>query len=97
MDSGIESQITASIASTLRVDQTMVRRDSTFAEDLATDSADCAALILAAEAEFGVDIHDEDAAELLTVGQMIEYVALAFAAKTPAITRSDSDGTVGLR
>ena len=98
MDSGIESQITAVVAATLHVDQTMVRRDTTFADDLATDSLDCVALILAIEDELKVDIHDEDAAEILTVGQMIDYVTLALSEKEPAfIARSNSGGSVGLR
>lgn len=97
MSSGIESEITALVATTLHVDQTMVRPDTTFAGDLAADSLECVTLILAIEDEFGVDIYDEDAAEILTVGQMIEYVAFAVAAKTPTVTGSSSRRTVGAR
>jgi acyl carrier protein len=89
MDSGIESQISALVASTLHVDTAMVRRDATFAGDLAVDSLDLVALILAVEEEFRVDIHDEDAAEILTVGQLIEYVAFALATKIPTVTRRE--------
>jgi acyl carrier protein len=96
MDSAMESQITALVAATLHVDQTMVRRGTTLRGDLAADSLDCVALILAIEDEFGVDIHDEDAAEILTVGQMIEYVGFALAAKAPPLTSSTSH-KVGLR
>jgi acyl carrier protein len=97
MNSEMESQITALVAATLRVEQTMVRRDTTFKGDLAADSLDCVALILAVEDEFGIDIYDEDAAEILTVGQMIEYVAFALAAKAPTVTSSSSHRVVGLR
>ena len=97
MNSGIESHIASLIAATLRVDQTMVRRDTTFTGNLAADSLDCVALILAIEDEFGVDIYDEDAAEILTVGQMIEYVAFALAANVPTVGSSNNREAVGLR
>jgi acyl carrier protein len=98
MNSGIDSQITALIASALRVDEAMVRRDTTFAGDLAADSLDLVALILAIEDEFQIDIHDEEAAEILTVGQLIEYVAFALAVKTPTVAAAaNSGGTISLR
>ena len=97
MGSGIESQITALIVSMFQVDPTMVRRNTTFATDLGADSLDCVVLIMAIEDAFDVEIHDEDAAEILTVGQMIEYVVFALATKMPAIARSNSGGAVGLR
>ena len=97
MTSGIESQITALVAATLRVDETMVRRDSTFA-DLGADSLDLVALILAIEDQLQIDIHDEEAAEILTVEQMIEYVSFAIAEQESAVTsRLSSDRLVGLR
>jgi acyl carrier protein len=96
MSSETETQVTALIASTLRVDRPLVRRDSTFGRDLGADSLDCVTLILAVEDEFGIDIHDEDAVEILTVEQMIEYVTVALAAKEPMITsRSDRERQVG--
>jgi acyl carrier protein len=98
MSSEIETRIMALIATTLQVDQAMVRRDSSFARDLAADSLDSVTLILAVEDEFGIDIHDEDAAEILTVEQMIEYVTLALAAKEPtAASRANTGRVVALR
>jgi acyl carrier protein len=98
VSSEMESQVMAVIAATLRVDQTMVGRDTTFAGGLAADSLDCVTLILAIEDEFRIDIHDEDAAEILTVGQMIEYVASALSEKERRImSRAKNAGTVGLR
>jgi acyl carrier protein len=98
VSSRIESEVTALVATTLGVDETMVRRDTTFAGNLGADSLDCVALILAIEDEFRIDIHDEDAAEILTVGQMIEYVRCALSDQEPTVTRrSSSEGTVGLR
>jgi acyl carrier protein len=81
MNSRIESRVTALIASTLHIDQAMVTGDATLAGDLTADSLDLVSLILAVEDEFQVDIHDEDAAEILTVEQMIEHVGFTLAVK----------------
>jgi acyl carrier protein len=97
MSSGIESRITALIAATLRVDEAMVGRNATLAGDLGADSLDFVALILAIEDEFKVDIHDEEAAEILTVEEMIEYVTFAVAVKEPALIRRSDSGATQLR
>jgi acyl carrier protein len=97
MSSGIESQITALIAATLRVDEAMIRRDATLAGDLGADSLDFVALVLALEDEFKVDIHDEEAAEILTVEEMIEYVAFAVAVKDAVVIRRSGSGATELR
>jgi acyl carrier protein len=98
MSNEIETRITALVATALRVDQAMVERDSLFAEDLGADSLDSVTLLLAVEDEFGIDIHDEDAAEILTVEQLIEYVSLALAVQEPSVLGRASLGrAVGLR
>ena len=97
VSSEIESKITELVAATLNVDQAIVRRDRTLAGDLGADSLDSVALILALEDEFRIDIHEE-AAELLTVGQMIEYVIFALAApRSTGTGHSNSGGTLSLR
>jgi acyl carrier protein len=75
----IESQIRSLVAATLRVDEAMIRPEATLADDLGADSLDLVSLILAIEDQFQVDIHDEEAAEILTVEQLTEYVTLALA------------------
>src|SRR5688572_12261313 len=84
MISAIESEITSLIASTLRVDEVMIRPDATFSGDIGADSLDLVSLILAIEDRFEVDIHDEEAAELRTVEQVIEHVTFALALKDAA-------------
>jgi acyl carrier protein len=79
MSSGIESQIKSLVAATLGVDEAMIGPDATLAGDLGADSLDLVSLILAIEDRFQVDIHDEEAAELLTVEQLTEHVTLALA------------------
>jgi acyl carrier protein len=98
MSSGIESRIRSLVASTLGVDEAMVRPDATLAGDLGADSLDMVALILAIEDQFQVDIHDEEAAEILTVEQMIEYVSFALALKEArGPSRLSSGQNVGVR
>jgi acyl carrier protein len=98
MTSAIDSQITALVASTLRVDEAMVGRDAAFAADLGADSLDFVALILTVEDQFQIDIHDEDAAEMLTVEQMIDYVSFALSEQESSVTtRLSGDRSVGLR
>jgi acyl carrier protein len=87
MSIDIEARIAALIASKLHVDQSTLRHDATIAGDLGADSLDLVSLILAIEDEFQVDIHDEDAAEILTVEQMIEYVTFALATKEAVVRR----------
>lgn len=85
MSTEIETRLTALVATSLHVDPAMVRRESSFARDLAADSLDSVTLLLAVEDEFGIDIHDEDAAEILTMAQMIDYVTLALAVRERSV------------
>jgi acyl carrier protein len=81
MNTGIEPQIRSLVAATLHVDEAQIRPDATFADDLGADSLDLVSLILAIEDQFHVDIPDEEAAEILTVEQLIEHVTFALAFK----------------
>jgi|SRR5688572_1024572 len=97
MSNRIESQIIALIAATLHVDETEIRRDTSIADALGADSLDFVSLILAIEDEFQVDIPDEEAAEILTVAQLIEYVTFAQAVKETAASRSNLGRRIALR
>jgi acyl carrier protein len=94
MSTRIESQIRSLVASTLRVDEAMIRPDTTLAGDLGADSLDLVSLVLAIEDQFQVDIHDEEAAEILTVEEMIEHVTFALVLKeatAPRLRSSDQN------
>ncbi len=97
MSNPIDSQIVALIAATLHVDETAIRRDTSIVGALGADSLDFVSLIMAIEDEFQVDIPDEEAAEMLTVAQLIEYVTFAQASKETATSRPDAGRRVALR
>ena len=62
------------IADQLGVEEERVTPDAHFIEDLNADSLDLVELIMALEEEFGVEISDEDANQLTTVGAAKEYI-----------------------
>jgi acyl carrier protein len=77
--SNIAREVTAQIAVILREDPQNIVPKARLAHDLGADSLDAVALVMAIEDRFGIDIPDEDAEGLRTVGQLIEYVELAIA------------------
>jgi acyl carrier protein len=62
------------IADQLGVEEERVTAEAAFIEDLNADSLDLVELIMALEEEFGVEISDEEANDLKTVGAAQEYI-----------------------
>lgn len=62
------------IAKELEVDVKQITPDAKFIEDLGADSLDIVELVMALEEEFGLDIPDEDADKLKTVGDAMNYL-----------------------
>ena len=58
----------------LGVDEEKVTENASFIDDLGADSLDTVELVMAFEEEFGIEIPDEDAEEMQTVGQAIAYL-----------------------
>lgn len=67
-------RIKAIIVDLLGVDPDQVTPEARVREDLEADSLDLVELIMALEEEFGGTISDEDAQQIKTVGQAVEYV-----------------------
>lgn len=63
------------IASELGVEIGKVTEDAHFVDDLGADSLDTVELVMAFEEEFGLEIPDEDAEEMQTVGDAIDYLS----------------------
>jgi acyl carrier protein len=51
-----------------------VTSEASFVEDLGADSLDTVELVMALEEEFGIEIPDEDAEKILTVGKALDYI-----------------------
>ncbi len=62
------------IVDKLGVDETAVKLEASFIEDLGADSLDIVDLIMALEEEFGVDIPDEEAQNIKNVGDAVNYI-----------------------
>lgn len=67
-------KVRAIIVDQLGVDEDAVTPDALFIDDLGAQSLDMVELIMAIEEEFGLDIPDEDAEKITTVGEAVEYI-----------------------
>ena len=70
----IEQKVRDIIINELGVDADKVTPEASFVEDLGADSLDTVELVMAFEEEFGMEIPDEDAEKLQTVGDAISYI-----------------------
>jgi acyl carrier protein len=70
----IFAKVKALIVEQLGVDEDKVTLEANFREDLEADSLDLVELIMAFEEEFGGEISDEEAQEITTVGQAVNYL-----------------------
>jgi acyl carrier protein len=74
MADSIEARVKEIIVNELGVEAEKVTNDASFVEDLGADSLDTVELVMAFEEEFGLDIPDEDAEQMRTVGEAISYL-----------------------
>ncbi len=70
----VEDQVKKIIVEQLGVDENQVTPEASFIDDLGADSLDTVELIMAFEEEFGLEIPDEEAENLTTVGAALKYL-----------------------
>ena len=70
----IEQRVKKIVAEQLGVNEADIKNESAFVEDLGADSLDTVELVMALEDEFGIEIPDEDAEKIGTVGDAIKYI-----------------------
>ena len=62
------------IAEVLNVDQAEITMDTTFVDDLGADSLDVFQIIMGLEEEFDIEIPNEEAEKIVTVGDAVEQI-----------------------
>ena len=72
--SEIESKVRDIIVDKLGVDAAEVTAEKSFTGDLGADSLDTVELIMNLETEFGIQIPDDDAEKIATVGDAVAYI-----------------------
>lgn len=77
--SDIEKRVKAVVAHVLSIEsvQDRITLKSRFVQDLGADSIDMIELSLSLEEEFGMEIPDEDAEKIISVGMAVEYISKA--------------------
>jgi acyl carrier protein len=70
----VEEKVKNIIVTQLRVEPEQVKPEAQFVNDLGADSLDTVELIMGFEDEFGIDIPDEQAEKIKTVGEAIEHI-----------------------
>ena len=70
----VEEKVKDIIVEELGVEREKLTSDASFMEDLGADSLDTVELVMAFEKEFDIDIPDEDAEKLRTVGDAMNYL-----------------------
>jgi acyl carrier protein len=74
----VEEKVKDIIVEELGVEREKLTSDASFMEDLGADSLDTVELVMAFEKEFDIDIPDEEAEKLRTVGDAMSYLLVKF-------------------
>jgi acyl carrier protein len=74
MDQELFNRFVKCAVDTLSVEASQVTREASFADDLDADSLDVVELVMALEEEFGIEVPEEDLADVKTVGQAFDII-----------------------
>jgi len=75
MNTEVFEKVKVIVSQQLEVDPNKVTFDASFANDLGADSLDTVELVMALEEEFGIEIPDEVAENIDTVGKAAEHIS----------------------
>ncbi len=75
MNQEIFEKVKKIVVEQLDVDPTEVKPEASFANDLGADSLDTVELVMALEEEFDIEIPDEEAEKIDTVGKAVEHIS----------------------
>ncbi|WP_409305388.1 acyl carrier protein [Peribacillus sp. SCS-155] len=67
-------RVTKIVVDRLGVEESEVKLEASFKEDLGADSLDVVELVMELEDEFGMEISDDDAEKIVTVGDAVNYI-----------------------
>lgn len=76
LEEEIFEKLKAIVVEQLGVDEESVTMEATFVDDLAADSLDIVELVMNIEEQFDLEIPDEDAEKIVTVGDVVKYILL---------------------
>ena len=74
MASSVFDRVRERVAQQLGVEAEKIMKESSFVEDLGADSLDVVELVMALEEEFEIEIPDEQAEKIVTVGDAVKYI-----------------------
>ena len=72
--SDVADRVKKIVVEHLGVDETKVTDNASFIDDLGADSLDTVELVMAFEEEFGIEIPDDAAESIVTVGDAVKYI-----------------------
>lgn len=74
MAASVYVKVSKIIVDQLGVNEDQVTPQASFVDDLGADSLDTVELVMAFEEEFGIEIPDEDAEKIITMGDVVNYI-----------------------
>ncbi len=70
----VEERVIETVCEHLAVSKDQVKRETNFTDDLGADSLDLVELMMELETEFEIQIPDEEAERIKTVGEAVDYI-----------------------